>query len=585
MKKITVLTCFAIVLLSAMLFPGCTGDKPTTDTEDEPIVVRSRLRSEPNKLNPILTVQASSLQVINMLFPSLLNFNPESHQLEPMLAKSRPSMELLTEGPYKGGAAYTYEILDEATWDNGQPVQASDYAFSLKALFNPNVAATAYQSILGFIRDIELDPDNPKRFTIYTDKLFRSEAGSGFYVYPEHVYDPNKMMQKYSLADLTDTAQKEKHKADTVLQNFATAFNKLGSPGTLIESCGAYKVVEWETGQHVILEKKKDWWGEKLMEKYPLLAAYPDEIIFKIIPDNVAAITAMKDGQLDAIGNLPTSIFKEFQASEAAAGFNFHTPEMMTQMYMAINTRRSHLADKRVRLALAYLTDVDEIIESIQLGLAVPAVGAFPNNAPYYNKSLKRIPFNVEKAKALLEEAGWKDTDGNGTVDKVIDGKKTEMNVSVLVTTSGQASKGIAAILTEDARKAGVAIETVAVTPQELFRERLPSRNFDIFMAAAGFDLDMFDPGQFWHTSSDTPSGQNRVGFGNSQTDAIIDEIRATSDEARRTELYLQLQEIIYDEQPFIFLYFPKDRIIFSKKFEEAKTSLRRPGYFENHFR
>jgi peptide/nickel transport system substrate-binding protein len=92
------------------------------------------------------------------------------------------------------------------------------------------------------------------------------------------------------------------------------------------------------------------------------------------------------------------------------------------------------------------------------------------------------------------------------------------------------------------------------------------------------------DPKQFWHTTSDTPNGFNRFGFGNAESDQLIDEIRRTLDEEKRGELYMRLQEIIYEEQPAIFMYATKDKIAIHKRFKGVEMSLVKPTYFENYW-
>lgn len=587
MKKIFSTFKLVITLLFFFFISACTSDKKvdgtTTTVEEAPIIVRSRLRGEPDKLSPVLTTKSPSLQVVNIVFPMLLTYDPETYVLSPVLAKSRPEKEFLTEGPYKGGVAYTYELHEEAVWDDGKPVLASDYIFSLKATFNPLVKANAYQGILNAIKDVKIDPTNPKRFTVYCTQTFRTEFVSGFYVYPEHVYDPEKLMQNFEFTDLTDPAKNKTLTEDATIKKFADFFNAQGSPGTLIESCGPYKVVEWETGQRIVLEKKKDWWGDKLADKFPMLKVYPEEIIFSPIPDDMATVTAIKGGQIDAAGKINAGMFKEFQESEAGAKFEFNAAPTLLYNYMGLNGKRPFFTDKRVRRAMAHLTDVKGLIESIQLGMATPISSPFPMNADYVDQNLPLIPFDVEKAKALLAEAGWTDTDGDGIIDKVIKGKKIPFQIKIVITDS-EVSKNNVATLQEDAIKAGVSIEPDIVTASQLFRERLPQRDFDAYLLASGFDLDLTDPIQFWHTSSDTPSGGNRFGFGNSETDAIIDELRQTNDDVRRKELYFQLQKIIYDEQPIVLLNAPKDRIIISKEFKNAKPTLRTPGYTESLF-
>lgn len=585
MKKAPSLLLFVITLFFFVSFSACTNDpadKKDVKEEAAPKIVRSRLRAEPKQISPILTTKSHELQVANHVFPTLLNFHPETYELSPVLVKSRPEKKLLNEGPYKGGVSYTYEILDEAVWDNGKPVLASDYLFSMKALFNPNVKANAYQGVLNPLKEVTLDPTNPKRFTVILDQAFRSESSSGFYLYPEHAYDPEGIMKNFELKDLTDAAQSKKLAADPEIIKFAEFFNKQGAIGTVIESCGPYKVAEWETGVHLILEKKKDWWGDKITDKYPLLKTYPNEIIFKSIPDDMATITAMKAGQIDVTARMNPSMFLEFKESESGKAFDFLTPNFPFFSYMGLNSKRPHLADKRVRRALAHLTDVDEIIKTVQKGMAVRYAVPFPTNADYMDKTLQPIPFDVEKAKALLAEAGWKDSDGDGIVDKVINGKKTPLVVNILIVDS-EVSKNNTAIIKGDAIKAGVSVEPKIVTRGQLF-EGLAARDFDAFTLASSFDLDLYDPFQLWHTSSDNPSGGNRSGFGNAESDAVIEELRKTDDDNRRKELYIKLQRMIYDEQTWICLYAPQDKMILNNKFKNTKTTLRTPGYTESLF-
>ena len=575
------------ILFTIFCFSNCKRDQPDKTKQDETTIqkalsVRSRILSDPDRLNPMLTVNATAIQVVNLLFPRLLDFDPNTYELSPMLAKSRPKMDLITEGKYKGGAAYTFDINEKAVWDNGKPVLATDYLFTMKALFNPEVQAAPYRGALSALKEVKLDPNDPRRFTVYTDQIFRAESTMGFYVYPEHVYDSTGVMQQFELGDLLDPDKLSNLKKDPNLIAFAKKFNNMGLPDSKVESCGPYKLVSWRTGQQIILEKKKDWWGDELVAEYPLLSAYPKEIVFKIIPDNVAAITAMKDGQLDVLGKVATASFKEFQESSLADQYQFYSPEELKVTHMGFNMRRSHLEDKKVRRAIAHLTDVEEIIASVYLGLARPAVGPFPTYAPYFKASLSLVKFNVEKAKTMLKEAGWEDTDQDAIVDKMIAGKRVQMTIEVL-SWSHEINRSIVSIIKEDARKAGVNIVLTELPVSKLF-ERLRARDFDAFFLASGFDLDFYPPAQYWHTKSDTPSGSNRVGFGNSQTDAIIDEIAATSNEERRKALYFELQDIIYEEQPFVFLYTPKARIVSSKKIKKIQTALQNPGYLENYF-
>jgi len=589
MKKFSYYLLLSFLFATLIFIPSCTSDNAADGVkgDSEPFSVSSRLRSEPDRLNPILTADAGALQVIYKLFPTLLDRDPFTLGLKPMLAKTMPTMEILKEGEYEGDAThkFTYEILDEAVWDNGKPVLASDYLFTLKAVLNPEVggAAGQYRGLLHFIKDLKIDPKNPKKFSVYVKGAFRSESGSGFYVLPEHVYDPTSIMRNFELKDLADKKAFEKIKDDPRLKEFGTLLMDAKYSRDIVESCGAYKLVSWTSDQEIVLEKKKNWWGDKLAGKNPSLTANPDKLIFKIIKDETAAITAMKDGSLDIVSSLTATGFDDVKNGNLADKFNFITPVRAFYSYMGINTKRPHLSDKRVRQAIAHVIDTDKIIETLQNGYATKIASFIQPDASYNNNKLKPIAFNIEKAKSLLAEAGWKDSNGDGIVDKMINGKRMELVVKPMSTSGATIAPALTSLIAENAKKAGILFELETMDATKM-RANLASRNFDAWFAGAGFDLDDYDPYQLFHTDSDNPKGANRAGFGNAASDAIIKEIRETDNQSRRVELYHQLQEMVYDEQPIVFLYSPQDRIIAQKHLKNVITSGRFPGYFENYF-
>ena len=110
------------------------------------------------------------------------------------------------------------------------------------------------------------------------------------------------------------------------------------------------------------------------------------------------------------------------------------------------------------------------------------------------------------------------------------------------------------------------------------------TKDFEIYVGASGLDLALTDLKQQFHTVNDVPGGTNRMGFGNEKTDALIDEIRETLDETKRNQLYKEIQKIIYDQQPAIYLFTPLERLAIHKRFE-AKTSGKRPTYHVNTFK
>ncbi len=567
-----------------LLIHACRTDPKTTPAETEVTTVSSRLRAEPDKLNGILTTRGHSIRVVNQIYPTLIEFDPNTLKLSPMLVKSLPKVDTVTEGPYAGYTSFTYEFLEEAKWDNGEPLLGSDYVFTIKTMKNPYVAAPAYRGLIQFIKGVEVDPENPRRFSIYSDETYMRSVYTtgGIYLYPEYFYDPSGLLNGVTIESLNDTEAKREEATEAKLKAFADRFNSDGLARDSLTSCGAYYLYEWVPNERVVLRKKENWWGDALADKYPLLTANPKEIIFNVIPETAAAVNLMKNEEIDCVPYLEDDVFKELQSNELVTQ-NYNLVKIPTSniQYTAMNMRTDKLGDKRVRKAIAHLMDVDELINTIKLGNATPIASPIPPSYDYYNKNLDPIKLNIEKAKALLEEAGWKDSDGNGIVDKMIKGKKVELSLSCMAIASNKVSRAIPLILQENARKAGIEIKIDALEPRP-FVQRRTKRDFDLFSAASAPDLDYYDPYQLWHTDSDVPSGANFYGFGNAESDQLIEELRNTSDLQKRKALYLKFQEIVYDEQPAIFLYNAIMCAAIHKRLGDPKTSLKKPGIHEN---
>lgn len=587
----------SISLLAIILafLAACKGDKPKEDAVDTSIfknqdnTVYARLPAEPDRLNPIISTNVYARVVNEQIFLYLLHFDPQTLELQPQLAKGRPKVEELSNGEYAGGVAYTFEIHEEASWDNGQPITARDFEFTLKALFNPKVNAAGVRAYLDYIRDVQPDPGNPKRFTVFTDKkyIIGETAVSNIPILPEYIYDPGGLLKTISLKELADPARAEQlAKENRAVQDFADAFNspRFSREKGFIAGSGPYEFEEWATGQRIILNRKKNWWGDKLAEQYPLLQAFPDKLVFMIIPDQSAAIVALKDQQVDVTSQIDAKDFVDLRGNEMVNQlYQLHTPSSLVYYFIGINNKKDKLADKRVRRALAHLVDVPSLVDGLFYGLAERTVGPFHPAKPYYHKGLEPIPFDPEKARALLAEAGWEDTNGNGIADKEINGQRVEMELEFKISSASKFANSHALLFQEDAKKAGVAVNIV---PKEftVLIDDTKKRDYELYSGAWAQDPVIDDPKQLWHSESDTPDGSNRVGFTNARADSLIEEIRVTLDEGKRNQLYKEFQELVYDEQPYVFLFSPLERIAISRRFE-AQPSARRPGFIVNGFK
>ena len=595
-KMLNSLPRLTFVLLAVLLLGSCRTE--TSNDKQQPVSsaewkrtqneVITRLAAEPKSMNPAFAFDVNSLAVMRQTLQYLLFLDPETFELTPQLAKSRPIEKEITEGPYAEGVAYTFEIFEEATWDDGKSVTANDYIFSLKAVLNPKLPAQRLLPYLSIIKEIEVNPENPKIFTIYlAEPLIMAEEflSGAMPLLPAHLYDPEGLLSELDVLDFLDPKRTPGFADNPNLQAFAEKFqSELHSrnPEGVLGS-GPYKLTSWDSEGDLTFTKKENWWGAQVDAALPMLKAGPDKLIFRPVRDMATAATLLRNEDIDVCLMLDSKDFIDMKDDpRITEDYTFYSETGMLSYIVYINTKRDKLKDKKVRRALAHLVDVDLLIKNIFFGLADPVASPIHPSRDYYLKDLKPIPFDLEKASALLAEAGWEDTNGDGTLDKEVGGKIEELKLKMIVNTT-PASKQIGGLLKENAAKVGVEVE---VSPMErsAWIQALSARDYDL--STGGFASQptiVDDLYQVWHTASDRPAGFNRMGFGNAETDKLIEDIRTTLDKPKRDAMYKRFQEVVYDEQPVIFLIAPQNRIVIHNRFD-AKTTPVSPGVYPAMF-
>ena len=587
-KNFPVFHIFFLVIFAGLTILSCSscGSEPTTNYKYNDNTIRVRLAAEPDRLNPLLTRSTYARYANERIYMTLMDYNPESLEFEPMLLKAAPIMTKITEGEFAGGTKFDFEIKDEAVWDDGTPVTAVDVDFTLKLIFTPGLPTAAYRPYYEFFKKLEIDPENPKRFTVYTGQTYflNLQAIGTASIYQKTHFDPDGLLDGYPLEKLNSPTVDKDYGEDEKIKAFGALFmsSKYSSEKDGVKGCGPYQFESWETGQYVLLTKKKNWWGAKYSDS-PLLAAEPDTILLKIIPDQTAAMNAIKDQEIDVATSIDSKDFVGMQSAEIVTdNFNLYTPKRGALFLMYMNNKSPKLSDPRVRRALTHLMDVDDFVENLYEGFGERAVGPILSSKSYFNKNLKPLPYDLAKAQSLLSEAGWTDSNNDGTIDKNIDGEQVELELEILVTTS-KASQNMAIYFQNALKKANI---KATINTKE-FREavgRVRRKDYEIYPGGMNLDLTPDDLKQQWHSSSDQVSGSNYTGFHNSMMDALIDSIRTTMDESKRHQMYQVFQEELYAAQPAIFMFNPQDRIVIHKRFE-GKTSLKRPGVHFSTFK
>jgi len=302
--------------------------------------------------------------------------------------------------------SYEIEFRDEAQWSDGTPITGRDYLYTLNMVKHPSSRANRWRSYFSGLKEIKVDTNNPKKLTVSYDNsyMLSREALITINILPAHIYDPLSSISNLDLTTLSQTGYTEKD--STIIKAIETVNGTINDKTDVVQA-GPYRITAYEPNQYYILERVPNYWGKKYKDIMHL-NAYASKLTFKIVPDDLTAVTMCKEDKLDVMMLQNSGTFFQIKNDSTQNDkWNFHTPQLMTYLYVGINNKRPILKDKRVRNALAHLVDVDDFIESLSDGLGSRTIGPFHPTKAYYNDKLKPIPLDIAKAKGLLAEAGW----------------------------------------------------------------------------------------------------------------------------------------------------------------------------------
>ncbi|MEJ8803404.1 ABC transporter substrate-binding protein [Pontibacter sp. H249] len=535
--------------------------------------VKVRLAKEPENLSPVNFTDAQAIQILNLLYQSLLVVDLEEDKLKPALAARMPDMVR-----QDSVTLFTYEIREAASWPDGTAVTADDIAFTLKVLKAPLLNNEQMKPQVEFIRDILPDETNPKKFTLvcsgYAPEM---ELLTGdFFILPSNLLDPQGLLKAIQVSELSDDLSELENNKN--LKAFAEKFNAIDfkSDKAFLQGSGGYLLDNFVPNQYIVLQRKQNWWGSKLEQSH--LVANPERISFHIIPDNTTALLALKNQQLDVLGNIPAAEFDELKSdNKFAANYNLYTPDSYEFTYVGLNSRSPKFSDKRTRQAITQLLDVNSMMKVSQQSYATPTASIIPPSlTAYYNKNLKAREQNISQAEKLLTTAGWtREQDG---WYKSINGKKTQLTIEVIYRAGSTNFENAALVFQQSAAKAGIPVNVQAVE-SNLFSQKSKVHEFDMFFRSLSGNPFVFNFKVLFHTSYANLGGMNHTGFGNQKSDKLLDAINAAATTEEKAKLLKELQTMLYEEATFIPLYYQKERIAVHKRFGNAKISGLSPNY------
>jgi len=403
------------------------------------------------------------------------------------------------------GKVYTFYLRKGVKFHDGTPFNAEAVKFSFDRIVDPNLKSQKAINMLGAYDHTEVVDD-------YTARVYLKEPYAPFLDSVSQVY----------LAMVSPTAV-QKWGADYRDHQVGT---------------GPFMIKEYVAKDHITLVKNPDYnWAPEFMEHQG--PAYLDEITFRFYPDAATRAPALEAGEADVMGEVPPQDATRLQASGKFVLLPTRIPGQSLQFFL--NTEKFPTDDVRVRQAMLYAVDREAIVNAVFRAFSPVAWGPLSAATPFYSKAVEGMyAYDLNKAKALLAEAGFRDTNGDGIVEK--DGRPAE--VEMLLMSWGNVPE-VGQMIQAMLRQIGINAKTQVLTYPAAVQAAREGQHNMIPQAVSASDPDILRT--FFH-SRNIAAGLNWSKFGDADLDQWLDDAVRTSDPVRRAQLYEKIQKKIMDE-------------------------------------
>jgi len=440
-------------------------------------------------------------------------------------------------------------LRDDLTWSDGTPITAHDVAFTFRAIMTDEVIVPAIRQGTDKIRWIEAYDDRTVIF-FHKEALSTNEGNMNFPIIPKHKYE-NTIPNDPSLA---------RSKRHTELEDDPAVG-------------GAYTLVKRVRGQEFVLERRESYFihdGRQVRDK-----PYFKTVRYKVIEDRNTALLALKSAKFDTMvlnaeqWNGQTGDDDFYRHNTKASGLEW------VSFHFCWNTRTPYFEDKRVRKAMSYAMDYKEMLDTILYGIYSSCPGNF-------HETSKMFPANgpepyqqdLDKAEQLLDEAGWADSDGDGIRDKKIYGRIVPFEFTLLVVNYEDRIK-IATLMKECLDSIGVVCHvkpTEFTVMLQMTRDHKFQAEFAGWSTGADPDLNA----NLWVTNE----GRNYGGYSNPRVDALFAQARHEFDEDKRMAIYGEIHNLLWEDQPYTWLFWRNSFYGFNKRLRGYNFSPRGPFHY-----
>ncbi|NNE92014.1 MAG: hypothetical protein HKN23_10240 [Verrucomicrobiales bacterium] len=420
-----------------------------------------------------------------------------------------PEIELLGKSNFYTEMDMSLRLRDDLLWQDGQPITANDVIFSYEELTRPG-SIYPLGSEFWFVSSVEKIGDLEIRINCLEASAVMLESWEKLPILPAHRLNPN----------MTDEAWRDFFR------------NPVGS--------GPYGLLERRNDGGVML---------RAHEGYFRGAPKQSHVIYQLIPDREERLLALRRGKIDVV---EPDVRELAWMGREQDTIRFLEDAPRFQTFLAWNLRREKFSDPRIRRALAYAVDLETIVKECSEGHASPFRGLYFPASPYNHDSENTPKFRPREAKRLFEEAGWKPDETGEKLRHLPNGDPARFTLAF--DESNLLNGKVAAELKRSWGRHGIRVRLLPMSWAELIETRVTDSKFDALML--GWELEVGrDQSRVWHSRYATPGNSNFTGLRDKQVNHLLDEILHETDPEKTVELTAQLQDLIAELQPCLFLF------------------------------
>ena len=477
-----------------------------------------------SNLLPAVSVDSVSQDIIQLVYNGLVKIDKNLNTVGDLAESWDISDDSLT---------ITFHLRKNVKWHDGQPFTSRDCLFTYQVMTDPQTP-TAYAEQFKQIEEASAPDDFTFQVT-YRQPFARALITWGLSIMPEHLLKGQ---------DLTTTP---------------LARHPVGT--------GPYRFVKWETGQQIELEANPDYFEGR---------PYLERVLTRTIPDPAAMFMELMSGGLDWMNLTPTQYERQTGTPEFKKNFNKYEYLNFAYSYLGFNMIDPKFKDRRVRQAIALAINKKEIIDGVLLGHGRPANGPYKPGHWAYNPEVTPYPFDQSKARDLLAQAGWTDTDGDGVLEK----NNAPFEFTLMTNLGNKVRENICLIVQQRLKEVGITVKVRTVEWAAFIKEFLDKKKFEAVVMGWTIPLDP-DLYNVWHSSKTREGELNFISYKNAEVDALIDRGRFTLDREERKQAYWRIQEILKEDAPYVFLYVPQVLPVVSSRIHGVEPA---PSGIEHNF-